>query len=117
VGGKQLPDAMRALGLNVVAHQERFPHAEDDIPILKECGRKHWVYVAKDLAVRKNPAELRALHEARIHAIFLHGRRRPASYIIENFRIALPRIVFTLTASSVPVHLMITAGGRVEIVR
>jgi hypothetical protein len=76
---------MRALGLDVIAHEEHFPHTEDDIPILKECGRRRWVYVAKDLAVRKNPAELRALQEARIHAIFLHGRRRPALYIIENF--------------------------------
>jgi|SRR5947209_3383889 len=107
---------MRALGLDVIAHQERFPHAEDDIPILKECGRRRWVYVAKDLAVRKNPAELRALQKARIHAIFLHGRRRPASYIIENFRVALPKIMATLTASSAPVHLIITAGGRVDVV-
>jgi PIN like domain len=116
-GGKQVPDALRALGLNVVAHQERFPETEDDIPILEECGRQHWVYIAKDLAVRKNPAELRALRKARIHAIFLHGRRRPAMYIIENFRAALPRIMSTLAGAKAPVHLMITAGGRVEAVR
>ena len=112
-----MPDALRALGLNVIAHEERFPESEEDIPILAECGRQHWVYVAKDLAVRKNPAELRALREARIHAIFLHGRRRPASYIIDNFTAALPRIIDMLTGATAPMHLMITAGGHVEAVR
>jgi len=108
---------MRALGLEVVAHHERFAQGEDDVPILKECGSANWVYVAKDLAVRKNPAELRALREARVHAIFLHGRRRPVSYIIENFTAALPKVISILTTAAVPIHLMVTAGGRVEIVR
>lgn len=115
-GDKQLPEALRALGLNVIAHKERFSEAEDDIPILEECGRQHWVYVAKDLAVRKNPAELRALREAQIHAVFLHGRRRPATYIIENFQTALPKIISVLTSATDPLHVMVTAGGRVDIV-
>ena len=114
-GDKQVPEALRALGLEVIAQHERFPQTEDDIPILTECGREQWVYVAKDLAVRKNPAELRALREAGIHAIFLYGRRRPAAYLIENLEIALPRILSTLLAATVPTHLMVTAGGRVEV--
>jgi hypothetical protein len=116
-GGKQVPDALRAAGLHVIAHHEYFAQGEDDIPILEECGRRKWVYVAKDLAVRKNPAELRALRNAGVHAIFLHGRRRPATYLIENFTAALPRIVATLTAATSPMHLIITAGGRCDIVR
>jgi len=111
-----VPDALRARGLDVVAHHERFPQTEEDIPILRECGREQWVYVAKDLAVRKNPAELRALREAKIHAIFLYGRRRPATYLIEKLEIALPRIVATLITATVPTHLMVSAGGRVEVV-
>jgi hypothetical protein len=114
-GGKQVPDALRAHGLDVVAHHERFPQTEDDIPILEECGRERWVYVAKDLAVRKNPAELLALRRAEIHAILLCGRRRPATYLIENLEIALPRIVAALIAATVPTHLMVSAGGRIEV--
>jgi hypothetical protein len=104
------------MGLVVIAHHEHFRHDEDDITILDECGRRNWVYVAKDLAVRKNPAELRALHDAGIHAVFLHGRRRPAEYLVLNFGAALLKILSKLERAPMPVHLVVTAGGRVAVV-
>ena len=104
------------MGLIVVAHHEHFRQDEDDITILHECGRRNWVYVAKDLAVRKNPAELRALHDAGIHAVFLHGRRRPAEYLVLNFGYALRKILSTLELATAPVHVVVTAGGRVDVV-
>jgi tRNA-dihydrouridine synthase len=59
---------------------------------------------------------LRALNDAGIHAIFLHGRRRPAGYLVENFRAGLTRIISHLEDATTPVHLVVTAGGRVDVV-
>ncbi|HEX3466975.1 MAG TPA: hypothetical protein VHT05_02625 [Candidatus Elarobacter sp.] len=111
------PEALRAMGLDVLSHEEIFAPNELDVRILEQCGRRGWVYVSKDLSVRRNPAELHALNDARIHAVFLHGRRRPAEYLIENFRAGLGRIISRLEHATTPVHLVVTAGGRITIVK
>ncbi|GAC1322178.1 MAG: hypothetical protein NVSMB14_16940 [Isosphaeraceae bacterium] len=99
----------------VEVQSDHFPADAEDTTILDGCGRNDWIYVAKDLAILKNPAELRALEEARVHAVFLYGRRRSADWMIGNLRIAKPAIVSTLSNAIRPLHLAVKGGGGVEI--
>jgi hypothetical protein len=66
------------------------------------------------LAVRRNPAELKALTEARIHAIFLPGRSRTAEWTIKNLRAANRNLVDLISNATEPLHLAVMAGGKVE---
>jgi len=114
-GAKKIPGALRSAGLRVIAHHEKFAADARDADILTACGRSNWVYVSQDTAVRKNPAELRALNDARIHAIFLYGRRHPAEYVINNLIAALPHVLRMLADALDPLHIVVMAGGKIRV--
>jgi hypothetical protein len=54
---------------------------------------------------------LKALEDARVHAIFLRGRRKSADWVIRNLRAANSKIVRVLSTSTRPVHIEVLAGG------
>jgi hypothetical protein len=99
----------------VIVQRDHFPDNTEDPEILVACGDNGWIYVSEDLAVRRNPAELKALQDAGIHAIFLHGRKRPAEWVIANLNAGRRKIVATISEASAPVHIAVMAGGRVAI--
>ena len=97
-------------------HDDHFVVDEGDTVWLSACGERGWVVVTKDLSIRRRPAELRALDMAGVHAIFLHGRNRPAEYLLHNFEAALPKIIAALRDATHPLQILVHARGRIEIV-
>jgi len=94
-----------------VLQRDHFPDDTEDTAILAACGERGWIYVAQDFAVRKNPAELKALEDAGVHAIFLRGRQQTAEWVIRNLRAANAKIVNALRTATKPVHLEVFADG------
>jgi hypothetical protein len=108
-------NALRALNLLVEVHDDHFAPDETDVRWLSACGERGWVVVTKDLSIRSNPAEIAALKAARVHAIFLHGRKRPIEYAIANFSAGLGRILTSLEDASDPHYLVVMGAGRVKV--
>ncbi len=108
------PNGLRDLGLNVEIQSDYFPEDTEDTTILEECGRRGWVYVSQDRAIRKNPAELQALKSAGIHAIFMHGANRTAIWTVENFQRSLGRINAALVGAKGPLQILVTSD-RIQV--
>lgn len=97
-------------------HDDHFAAEEVDVNWLAVCGARRWVVVTKDFAIRGNPAEIAALDRAGVHAIFLRGRKQPVEYAIANFAAALPWMLALFEGSSRPVHVIVKAGGKIDVV-
>lgn len=57
LGGKWVVEALRAAGARVVVHDEMLPQDAKDVEWLAEAGRRAWVVLTKDSAIRRNPHE------------------------------------------------------------
>ncbi len=90
---------------------DHFPDDTEDTTILAACGAHGWIYVAQDFAVRKNPAELKALEEAGIHALFLRGHQQPAAWVIRNLHSSSAKIIAAIRSATKPIHIEVFAGG------
>jgi len=73
LGRKVLVTHLRAHGLQVEAHDDHFAADTTDAEWLGAVGRRGWVVLTKDKAIRRNTLEREALLEANV-ACFMLGR-------------------------------------------
>lgn len=59
--GKQLPAALWARGVEVIAHDEHFPQATTDEHWLAIAGQRGWFVITRDRRIRYNKTERDAL--------------------------------------------------------
>jgi predicted nuclease of predicted toxin-antitoxin system len=64
-------EALRAAGATVELHRDHFADDAPDVEWLAEAGRRGWVVLTKDDAIRRNPLERRALLTANVRAFIL----------------------------------------------
>ena len=116
--GKSIVEALRATGLTVhsmadVYGEKRAQRLADEV-WLRDAGKKDWIVLTKDDAIRRRPAERDALTDAAVRAFclttaqlrgaeqierFLHNRhrilrqaRRPGPYIYGVYESGLKRL-------------------------
>ena len=71
LGGKLVPEALRAAGRSVAVHDELFASDTPDTTWIPEVSQRRWVILTKDENIARNPLELEALLYAGAR-----GRRR-----------------------------------------
>lgn len=71
LGGKWVVEALRAAGAQVVVHDDVFDQNALDVEWLAEAGRRGWVVLTKDSAIRRNQHEKAMFREARVRVFAL----------------------------------------------
>lgn len=61
LGGHQIPDALKAAGENVEAHNDIFPSGTPDIEWLEYAGRNKRLVITKDKRIRHRSAEIETI--------------------------------------------------------
>ena len=61
LGRHAVADALRLVGLLVEIHDDHFPTDTKDEVWIAEVGRRGWIILTKDEAIRKRPQELAAV--------------------------------------------------------
>jgi PIN like domain len=64
--GKGVGAALREAGLRVEFHADHFPDDADDQTWILEVGRRGWVVLTKDKAIRTRPVEVHAVESAKV---------------------------------------------------
>jgi uncharacterized protein with PIN domain len=87
--GKSIVEALRVTGLTVhsmadVYGEERAQRLRDEV-WLRDAGRKDWIVLTKDDAIRRRPAERDALTDAAVKAFCLTTAQLRGAEQIERF--------------------------------
>jgi predicted nuclease of predicted toxin-antitoxin system len=120
LGSRVVGDALKAAGALVELHRDHFADDAPDEEWLAVVGRRGWVVLAKDKAIRRTPLELNAVLIANVRAFFLTsgqmtGEEMARVYVrhlsrIENLvRSRRPPFIASVTSTSVRV---IEAGRK-----
>ena len=115
LGEQEVPLALRASGLHVVAHHEVFARAAPDVLWLEHCGREGWVVLSKDKWIKRNPLERQALLKAGLAAFFLSRGDLNGTANVQAILKALKRIANLLASERRPFIARITPEGKVEL--
>lgn len=71
LGSRQVPEALRSAGHEVVAHDELFAPDTDDEVWLRRAGEEGWIVLMKDDRIRYRRREREALRAAGVQAFVL----------------------------------------------
>ena len=88
----QMADGMKAFGENVTHLQHHFSDNAKDVEWLPWIGENEYFLVSRDDAIRRHPAELASLKNAKVGAFFLGGKNRNRCEIIRQLVRNWPQI-------------------------
>ena len=72
LGRFDVANALRGVGRTVEVHHDHFRHDEADDVWIKQVSLRGWVILTKDLNIRRNPLEFKALVSNGARAFLLH---------------------------------------------
>ena len=113
LGQKVVPDALRALGLNIEVHDAHLPPDSTDEKWLRYVGDKGWIAITLDSRIRYRQNELDALIAANVCAFVLNVKNLRG---LENAAIihkAMPNLEKFLGNHEPPFVASITRYGRI----
>jgi len=113
IGRRIVPTALRAAGLRVVVHDDRFPPGTLDEDWLAEAGRLDWLVLTKDKRIRYRQIERRALERAGVGAFVFTGKDLTGEEMAQAIVKALPKILRFARKTPRPFIATVTAGGTV----
>jgi|SRR5688572_8144098 len=114
VGGKELSEALRKLGLTVHLSRDLFGKGVADEVLLDKAGECGWILLTKDRRIRRRPVELAALKRARVRTLFFAAGDMTSTQMIHSLRAALPRIQRLVKRQKPPFLRRITPKGLLE---
>jgi hypothetical protein len=82
---------------------------------LPEVGRRGWIVLSKDLNIRVNEPERRALLEANVRAFLFSQQQVPGDVMAEAFVRALRRMANICRSHRAPVIARVSPTGAVEV--
>jgi hypothetical protein len=94
--GRGVGIALRESGLNVEFHADHFADDADDQTWISEVGRRGWVVLTKDKAIRTRPVELQAVVAAKVRMFSLSSGNMTGAQMAEIFvanRLKLGRFI------------------------
>jgi hypothetical protein len=103
------------VGCIVELHDDHFPISAKDVDWLPEVGRRGWVVLSKDLNIRTNEPERRALLEANVRAFLFSQQEVPGHVMAAAFAKALRRIMNICRSHPAPLIARVSPSGTVEV--
>lgn len=116
IDGNHLAKELRAQGLTVNRHKERFRHDVSDVEWLMVAGSQGWVVLTRDKHIRLREIERNALIASNVAAFVFTGGNASGVETAEAVIAALPRIAKQLSSVAPPFICRITANGNVEMI-
>jgi PIN like domain len=113
LGGRVVAEALRAAGEDVRVHDDLFQQDTDDEVWLADVGHRKWVVLTKDVLIRRDSLQRRALLSASVAAFVLARGDVSGGLMASAFVAALPRMKKTLRRFDVPFIASVTVGGDV----
>lgn len=111
---RRLRDALVEAGIPFESHRDHFsPNALDDdwLPVV---GRRGWIVLTRDKAIRHRPNELAAVRAAALHVFALTSGNLSAAESAEIIVKAWPHILSAVAAFAPPRLWSIDRSGRVR---
>jgi predicted nuclease of predicted toxin-antitoxin system len=113
--GRRLVTELRSAGFLVEEHADHFAPDAPDAEWLGEAGRRGWVVLTKDKAVRRNALELAAIRESGVACFSLGRGDLKAEQMVVAFVAARPRMEKALRRFELPMTASVTASGHVSV--
>jgi hypothetical protein len=108
-------EALRAVKLDVHAHDDHFAQNTPDAEWLVEVGRRGWVVLTKDKNIRVNALERIALVRANVACIMLGRGDLTATAMAQVFVDALPLIQRVLRRFGLPLAASLSSGKSLRV--
>ncbi len=119
LGTGDVPAGLRALvepeGHKVVVHDDQYPQDTKDVVWLPTVGKKRWVLITKDTAMRTNPLEIAAIINSGVAAFALPRASATAAKNVEAIKTAWRAVRRALRRFPPPFIATITIGGEVTL--
>lgn len=106
---------LRAAGFRVQEHASHFVDDAPDVEWLSEAGRRQWVVLTKDKAVRRNALELAAIVASNVACFSLGQGNLKADQMAQAFIEARRRMEKALRRFPPPMIATVTATGHVKV--
>ena len=113
--GRKIVDDLRVAGFNVEEHAAHFADDAPDVEWLGEAGRRGWVVLTKDKAVRRNALELQAILASEVACFSLGHGNLKAEQMAKAFVAARPRVERVLRRYGPPIIATVPAAGYVRV--
>lgn len=112
LGRNYVVDALRNAGEQVEALDDHFPQNAPDVRWLSEAGRRQWVVLTKDLAIRRNPFERDLLLGAGVRAFILARQDLSGTEMAGLFVDSLPGMRRRIAREAAPFIYRISRSGQ-----
>lgn len=117
LGRRVVPEALRAVGEEVKAHDELFSPGIADRVWLDIAGEKKRIVLTKDTEIQYHRSATDALLAARVRAFVLVGKNLPGEEMGKIFVKALPRIKKLCEMERDPFVAQVHSDGLVELMK
>lgn len=111
LGRVHVVEALRAAGADVRAHDDCFPQNATDVEWLETAGRRGWVVLTKDDAIRRHPHEREMIEAANVRAFVLTRQNLSGPEMAEIFVAALPQIRRRCASTTPPFICALARNG------
>jgi hypothetical protein len=113
--GRRIVADLRVAGFQVEEHATHFEDDAPDVDWLGEAGRRGWVVLTKDKAVRRNALELTAIRVSGVACFSLGHGSLKAEQMAQAFIAARRRMEKVLRRFEPPMTAAVTATGHVRV--
>ena len=114
LGRYAIANALRAARANVEVSDDHFASGTPDTTWLAEVGRRGWIVLSKDAAIKRRDHELAALKTARVRAFFLTSASMTGDDMAAIFVKVLPKIVRLATSTPAPFVFTVRRDGKID---
>jgi len=108
-------DALRAAGERVEIMEDHFANDVDDTVWVPEVGKRGWIILSKDKALRHNSLEQIALLKSNTHSFILTSADQAGPQMANAFVTALPDMMRLIQKFPPPFVGTVTPTGRVNV--
>jgi predicted nuclease of predicted toxin-antitoxin system len=115
LGRKVVAEALRAAGEQVELQEDHFDKKADDTQWVPEVGRRGWIILTKDRALRHNSLELIALLKSNTHSFILTSADQTGEQMAKAFVAALPDMKNMIGKFPSPFVGTVTPLGKVHV--
>jgi hypothetical protein len=112
--GKGVPLALAEAGFRVEAHDDHFPQDTEDPELLREIGRRGWLFFTKDKMMRKRTVEVEAIREVGLRVFMLASGNMKGEEMAAAAVKAAPKILRFGRQYQPPFISRVQRDGRVE---
>ncbi len=113
--GRRIVADLRAAGFQVEEHSAHFADDAPDAEWLAEAGRRGWVVLTKDKAVRRNALELVAILVGEVACFSLGHGNLKAEQMAQAFVAARSRMEKAVRRYDPPMTASVTSTGHVSV--